>query len=54
MKIATDRTVAIATAHKFLAQGLEVREVGPLIEPRQGNVITAAALRERQRLGAVC
>jgi hypothetical protein len=54
MKLATDRTDAIATAHKFLAQGVDVREIGPLTELRQGNVITAAALRENQRLGAVC
>jgi hypothetical protein len=48
MKIATNKT-----AYNLLALGVDVLEVGSLIEPRQGNVITAAALRDKFRIGTV-
>jgi hypothetical protein len=46
MKIAPNRANAIEAAYKFLAQSVDVREVGPLIERRDGNVVSGAAIRD--------
>jgi hypothetical protein len=46
MKIATNRTNAIEAAYRFLTQRVDVHEVGPLIEGRDGNVVGAAAIRD--------
>lgn len=46
MKIARNRADAIEAAYKFLAQSVDVHEVGPLIERRDGNVVSGSAIRE--------
>ena len=46
MKIVPNRANAIEVAYKFLGQNVDVRELGPLSEHRDGNVVSAATLRD--------
>lgn len=46
MKIERNRVNTIEAAYKFLARNVDVREVGPLIERRDGNVVSGAAIRD--------
>lgn len=46
MKIARNRADAIEAAYKFLARRVDVHEVGPLIEGRDGNVVSGSAIRD--------
>jgi hypothetical protein len=46
MKIVPNRANAIEVAYKFLGQNVDVHELGPLSEHRDGNVVSAATLRD--------
>ena len=45
MSIAANRAAAIETALAMLSEGIDVREVGPMVEPPEGKIIDAAAIR---------
>src|SRR5437016_4660630 len=45
MSIAVDRAAAIESALAMLGSGIDVREVGPMVEPPEGKIIDAAAIR---------
>jgi hypothetical protein len=46
MKIASDREEAINSACALLAQDIDVQAVGPMIEAPEGNLISAAEIRQ--------
>lgn len=54
MEIAKNRDAAIKTACAMLDRGMDIQEVGPMIEPPQGRLIGPAELREihKRRLRA--
>ncbi len=47
MTIAADRDAAIRTASAMLQDGVDIREIGPMIEPPEGKIISGAEFRRR-------
>jgi len=50
MMVAPDREAAIKTAFQLLDEGQVITEVGPMVEPPEGNILTAEAIREMHRV----
>lgn len=46
MVVAPNRDAAIETAFQLLDQGKHITEVGPMIEPPEGQILTGDAIRE--------
>jgi hypothetical protein len=45
MSLAATKEAAIGAAFGMLGMGIDVLEVGPLLDPREGNVVGAEEIR---------
>ena len=53
MTITADRSSAVQAAFAILDDGGDVREVGPMVEPPEGRIISADAIRQMWTLREV-